>query len=232
MLSTLAVLALGVATSPLAEPVAEVPVSDQAQRLDELDLDSQTVDESPVLQRWLDEVPDLDTDIRHDSTIRPRLRVGYAYSLAEPDTSTGWIGIEDLFGGDSSLTVSGDYRVALNGDDSQSYGAELRYYLRPLGDRVNLAPVAGYRSVHQADEDVSGLTLGMRLTLALSRNGASDISVSQVWVAPGKGDELGITTVSTGYAIAPDLRIATELQIQSSSDISQKQLGVGLEWMF
>ncbi|WLT39382.1 hypothetical protein NON20_07560 [Synechocystis sp. B12] len=54
------------------------------------------------------------------------------------------------------------------------------------------------------------------MVLALSRTGAADISFSQNFVAPGGTAEVGVSTLSVGYALTPQWRIATDVQRQNS----------------
>ncbi|MDJ0560268.1 MAG: hypothetical protein PX638_14290, partial [Microcystis sp. M53599_WE4] len=44
----------------------------------ELDLDPKIRQESPVLERWLEKIPDIAEDIRRDPSFRTRIRLGYA----------------------------------------------------------------------------------------------------------------------------------------------------------
>ena len=67
--------------------------------------------------------------------------------------------------------------------------------------------------------------------LALSRTGAADIAVSQSFVSPGSGDEVGITSLSVGYAVTRQLRIAADLQAQNSRGSKDSRVGILLEWM-
>lgn len=203
---------------------------DGASSLNHLDLDPDLIEESPVLRRWLQQVPDVWSDIRRDPSFRTRLRFGYANFPSSQDASGISVGIEDVFINRSPITVSADYQRSFNGD-RQSYGVDLHYYALPLGSYVNVAPVVGYRSVKGEGYDIDGVNVGARLLLALSRTGAADISVTQSWVAPGSHEEVGITTLSLGYAITHDLRISTDLQQQNAPRQKDNRVGVSLEWM-
>jgi len=188
-----------------------------------LEIDPEALENSPVWQRWLEDVPDLEQDIRHDPSFRSRLSVGYT------DFEDGGyaIGINDVFVGRSGVTLNADYSESFAGDRAV-YGVDLRYYTLPLGSYVNVAPVVGYRSIEDDPIDAAGLNIGVRVLLALSRNGAADMALSQTWVNPGQSDEVGITTLSAGYAITSNLRLATELQNRNGRD----RWGLALEWMF
>lgn len=198
---------------------------------EELDLAPELIEDSPLLQRWLQEIPDVQSEIRTDPSFRTRLRLGYSYFPSTDDASGISVGVEDVFVDRSPLTVSADYQTSFNGE-REAYGADLRYYLLPLGGYVNLAPVVGYRSVQGEHYDTDGVNLGVRLLLSLSRTGAADIALTQSWVAPGSDQEVGLTTLSLGYAIAPNLRISTDLQQQNAPQQKDNRVGVSLEWMF
>ena len=196
----------------------------------ELDLDPKIRQESPVLERWLEKIPDIAEDIRRDPSFRTRIRLGYA-EFPSTDNSSGVIlGVEDVFFGQTSLTLSGDYQTAFNGKRT-AIGANLQYYLLPLGDYVNLAPMVGYRYIQTGNYSTDGLNLGLKLKLALSRTGAADITVSQSFISPGGANEVGLTTLSVGYAITPNLRLAADIQAQNSRARKDSSVGILLEWL-
>jgi hypothetical protein len=214
-------------TTPPA-PVTDSTVTDSTPATS-LDLDPQVIEDSPVLQRWSEEVPDVLSEIRHDPSFRTRVRLGYSQFPAIDHASGFSVGIEDVFVGRSGFTLSGDYQDSEG--DRQSYGADLRYYVLPLGSYVNVAPVLGYRHLETEADQTEGVNLGLRLLLALSRTGAADLSVTQSWVAPGSDQEAGITTFSFGYALTPDLRLSTEVQQQNMPSSKDRRIGIGLEWL-
>ncbi|QZZ23674.1 hypothetical protein J5X98_19825 [Leptothermofonsia sichuanensis E412] len=196
-----------------------------------LDLDPQLIESSPVLQRWLDQVPDVLEDIKRDPSFRTRLRLGYS-SFASSNRAGGWhVGLEDVFLGRTGLTLSADYQASFNGR-RKAWGADLRYYVRPLGSHINLAPVLGYRHLETSRYTTEGLHVGARLLLVPSRTGAADISLTQSWVSPGTGEEVGLTTLSFGYALTRNLRLSTEIQKQNARQRKDSRVGIGLEWMF
>ncbi len=196
----------------------------------ELDLDPKIRQESPVLERWLEKIPDIAEEIRRDPSFRTRIRLGYA-EFPSTDNSSGVIlGVEDVFFGQTSLTLSGDYQTAFNGKRT-AIGANLQYYLLPLGDYVNLAPMVGYRYIQTGNYSTDGLNLGLKLKLALSRTGAADITVSQSFISPGGANEVGLTTLSIGYAITSNLRLAADIQAQNSRARKDSSLGILLEWL-
>jgi hypothetical protein len=215
----------GLATVTLAQPAETSPA-------EQLDLDPQILDNSPVLQRWTEEVPDVLSEIRNDPSFRTRLRVGYSQFPSSDQAGGIHVGIEDLFVPETRLTVSADYQAALNGDRREAYGSELRYYALPLGSSVNVAPVVGYRRMESDRYEIDGVNVGLRLQLQLSRTGAADIALTQSWVNPGSdSEEVGLTTLTFGYALTHDLRLSTDLQRQNAPQHKDSRLGIGFEWM-
>ncbi|QGZ90086.1 hypothetical protein [Microcystis aeruginosa] len=196
----------------------------------ELDLDPKIRQESPVLERWLEKIPDIAEDIRNDPSFRTRIRLGYAEFPSSDNSSGVILGVEDVFFGQTSLTLSGDYQTAFNGKRT-AIGANLQYYFLPLGDYVNLAPMVGYRYIQTGNYSTDGLNLGLKLKLALSRTGAADITVSQSFISPGGANEVGLTTLSVGYAITSNLRLAADIQAQNSRARKDSSLGILLEWL-
>ncbi len=196
----------------------------------ELDLDPKIRQESPVLERWLEKIPDIAEDIRRDPGFRTRIRLGYAEFPSSDNSSGVILGVEDVFFGQTSLTLSGDYQTAFNGKRT-AIGANLQYYFLPLGDYVNLAPMVGYRYIQTGNYSTDGLNLGLKLKLALSRTGAADITVSQSFISPGGDNEVGLTTLSLGYAITSNLRLAADIQAQNSRARKDSSVGILLEWL-
>ncbi len=196
----------------------------------ELDLDPKIRQESPVLERWLEKIPDIAEDIRRDPSFRTRIRLGYAEFPSSDNSSGVILGVEDVFFGQTSLTLSGDYQTVFNGKRT-AIGANLQYYLLPVGDYVNLAPMVGYRYIQTGNYSTDGLNLGLKLKLALSRTGAADITVSQSFISPGGDNEVGLTTLSVGYAITSNLRLAADIQAQNSRARKDSSVGILLEWL-
>ncbi|MBD2461065.1 hypothetical protein H6G89_08425 [Oscillatoria sp. FACHB-1407] len=207
------------------------PNPSPAPTVEPLDIAPEVIEDSPVLQRWLEEVPDVRSQMRHDPAFRTRVRLGYTeLPSTEPDGGV-YVGVEDVFLGRTGLTVSGEYQRALEGD-RQSYGGDLRYYVRPLGSSINVAPLVGYRHLETDEYTTEGVNVGLRLMLALSRTGAADVSLSQSWVDPGGESEVGLTTLSFGYAVTRNLRVSTDIQRQNAAEDKDSRFGIGLEWMF
>jgi hypothetical protein len=195
-----------------------------------LDLSPEIIEDSPVLQRWLEEVPDVLEDIDNDPSFRTRIRLGYSQFPSSGDTGGFNVGVEDIFIGQTGLTIGGDYQASFNGE-RKSYGADVHYYVLPLGNYVNIAPVLGYRQIKSNDYSTNGVNVGLRLMLALSRTGAADLSLTQSFVSPGDSDEVGMTTLSLGYALTKHLRLSAELQKQNSSRDKDSRVGLVIEWM-
>ncbi len=103
--------------------------------------------------------------------------------------------------------------------------------MRPLGSYVNIAPLVGYRHLQTDEYSTDGVNVGARLKLVLSRGGAADISLTQSWVAPGTTEEVGLTTLSFGYAMTRNLRLSTDIQKQNSRQSKDSRVGIVLEWM-
>lgn len=196
----------------------------------DLNLTPEDLKNSPVLRRWLHKVPNILDEINNDPGFRTRLRLGYSL-FPSKDAAGGWIiGVEDLLIDRSRFTVSGGYQATFNGE-RQAYGADLHYYVRPLGKYVNLAPLVGYRHLSTDEYSMDGINLGARLLLVLSRGGAADISFTQSWVSPGTDEEVGLTTLSFGYAVTRNLRLSTDIQKQNSRHDKDNRVGIVLEWM-
>lgn len=183
----------------------------------ELDLDPKVIRNSPVLQRWQKQVPNVTEEIKTDPSFRPRLRLGYSASELN-------IGIEDLPIERTRFTTSANYQ-------SSNWGADLHYYVRPLGSYINVAPLVGYRHLNVQGQTIDGANLGIRALFVLSRGGGADISLTQSWVAPFSSAQTGLTTLSIGYALTHNLRLSTELQKRNSPIQKENRFGIGLEWM-
>jgi len=213
-------------SAPNAAPITPAPTSPS-----QLDLDPKLIQDSPVLQRWLTNPPDLAEDIRNDPSFRTRLRLGYV-QYPSTDQAAGWqIGIEDVMLARSRFTLSADYQAAFNGD-RESWGADLRYYVLPLGSVINIAPQVGYRRLETPQYTTDGVNLGAKLLLVPSRTGAVDLALTQTWVNPGGDEEVGLTTLSVGYALTRNLRLSTDFQKQNSRFRKDSRVGISVEWMF
>lgn len=198
-----------------------------------LNLTPEVIEQSPVLQRWLEAVPNVQSDIRNDPSFPTRLQIGYSAFPSSGSSSGFAVGVEDWFVGKSPLTISADYQQNFEGD-RQAYGANLHYYVLPLGGYVNVAPIVGYRAIKSTNSavnstNINGANLGVRLRLVPSRTGAADITLDQSWVV-GNSESLSVTQLNLGYAITNDLRISTDLEWQSSASRGDRRVGINLEW--
>jgi hypothetical protein len=201
-----------------------------AEPLPDPDIDPQMIQESPTLQRWQEKIPDIAEEIRHDPAFRTRIRLGYLNFPSSNHASGLGVGVEDIFFGRTGLTLSGNYETDFQGD-RMAVGANLQYYVLPLGDYLNLAPMVGYRYIQTDNYATDGVNLGIKLKLSLSRTGAADITVSQGFISPGGADEVGLTTFSVGYAMTKNLRLAADIQAQNSRARKDSTVGIFLEWM-
>lgn len=211
-------------TEPPSDPDAD------AESPAQLDISPDIIENSPVLQRWREEVPNVWREIRNDPSFRTRVRLGYSQFMSDEEERGVLIGVEDIFLGRTGLTVSGSFQTSFDGD-FMTYGGNLNYYILPLGGYINIAPLVGYRHLEIDDYSTSGVQVGAKLLLALSRGGAADIALSQSFVSPGSSDEVGLTALSIGYAITPDLRLSTDIERQNSKERKDYRLGIVLEWM-
>lgn len=209
--------------------IAAVPTFGETPPGQELDLSPEVIKNSPVLQRWRQKIPNVLEDIKNDPSFVTRVRLGYSLYLEEQAGGIN-LGVEDIFIDSTGLTISGEYQTTFSGK-RKAYGADLRYYLRPLGNYVNFAPVVGYRNLKTNSYSTSGLNLGVKLLIVLSRSGAADISFTQSWVAPNTSEEVGLTNISFAYAIARKIRLSTDLQQQNSRTSKDRRVGVSLEFI-
>lgn len=205
--------------------VALTPSSGRA-----IDLRPEVIEQSPLLQRWLQQVPDVTSEITYSPSFRTRLRLGYSQFPSTNQALGINLGIEDVFLGRSGFTISGDYYTTFDGQ-RQGWGADLHYYLRPLGSYVNISPVVGYRHVDTPLYSTDGLNVGLRLMVVLSRGGGADFSLTQSWLAPGSDREIGIFNFSAGYALTSTLRLSADLQQQNARQRQDSRAAIVLEWM-
>lgn len=207
----------------LSNPASSNPkISRQA---DELEIDRQIIERSPVLRRWLEKPPDLLEDIYNTPSFDKKLRIG----LTSRNNSLGMeAGFEDLFVGQSPLTVSGSYQTEFSGRESEIQ-ANLRYYLLPLGSYWNIAPIVGYRQFNQFERpQIAGLDVGLQGVLVLSPH-SSDLRLSHTFTAPSGNLEMSVTTLSTSYAITNNLRLGTKIEWRRSPLIYDSRVGFLLE---
>ena len=206
------------------------PVVSPNNSTQDLDLSPEVINNSPVLQRWRNKLPNLLEEIKNDPSFKTRLRLGYSQFPSTGHTGGVNVSVEDVLIGTSGLTVSGDYQAAFNGKRT-AYSADLRYYVLPLGSYINIAPVVGYRHLETDRYSTDGVNVGGRILLVLSRGGAADVALTQSFVSPGSSEEVGLTTLSAGYAITRNLRLSTDIQKQNAREGKDSRVGIVLEFM-
>lgn len=211
-------------------PARSDDLDDLIEKGQEFNLSPEIIENSPVLQKWLQEIPNVLEDIKNQPSFRTRVRLGYTQFPSSDDVGGIYVGIEDVFIDRSRFTVSGEYNTSFKGE-RLSLGGDLHYYILPLGSYVNLSPVLGYRYLATDGYHTDGVNVGVRLLLALSPEGASDIFITQSFVSPGSSQEVGIMTISAGYAVTENLRISTDIQWQNSIQHKDSRVGINLEWL-
>lgn len=214
---------------PLLAQVDDSPLDSEPVNSQSVDLSPEIIEGSPVLQRWLEEVPNVLEEIHNDPSFRTRVRVGYAQVTSDDDGSGVNVGVEDIFIGGTGLTLSGDYFAGSGGFSGG--GAQLRYYVLPLGGYFNLAPVVGYRHIEGESYSTSGVELGGRAMLVLSRTGGADLSVGYSVVGIGGDQTVGLGTLAVGYAITPQFRLSTDIRRHDADGDNDTRFGIALEWM-
>jgi hypothetical protein len=222
----------GICNSVWAEPMVadrRSVIASPASAAKDLNLPPTIV--SPTLEKWHNQIPNVKTDIATDPAFRTRLRLGYESFGDRSTNPTGWqLGLEDLRLGTSRATFNAHYRSNSTGRD-RDLGADVNYSLMPLGKKFQLAPTIGYRHLAIENNATTGLNLGLRTRLILSRRSGADITFDQSWVAPGSDRETGLSRLSFGYAITKNMRIATDWQRQRSSRRKDDRFGLAVEWM-
>lgn len=182
---------------------------------------SESSESSALWRRWRQGVPDVAQQMRDRPSFRTRVRAGYGEIADEG----GWVvGVEDLRVGRSRLMLAGE--VGRGGAFRSEYG-EVRAYLRSLGSGWNVAPTVGYQAFDWDAGRVSGMALGGRLMVPLSRGGGADLAVGKRFVLGG-GE---VTTVGVGYAVTARMRVGTEFQRWRSGDFGETRGMVMVEWM-
>ncbi len=201
-----------------------------------LNLSPETIENSPVLQRWLESIPNVQSDIRNDPSFTTRIQAGYTFFPSSNGTGGIVIGVDDVFIGQTPLTLSADYQqnfTERGGAASQyraAYGADLHYYILPLGSYFNVSPIVGYRHAESgSDYSVDGAHVGLRARFVPSRTGAADITLDQSWIV-GDSESLNITQLNVGYAVTQNLRLSTDFEWQSTASEGDSRVGVNLEW--
>ncbi|AFZ44585.1 hypothetical protein PCC7418_2438 [Halothece sp. PCC 7418] len=198
---------------------------------EELDLDPTLIENSPVLQRWGQEIPDLSAEMSSDPSFDTRFQVGYV-QYPSGDQISGWIiGVEDIFLGRNGVTVSVGYSESFNHDRAH-FKSDFSYSLLPLGNYFNVAPVMGYHALETEDYQEDGLNLGLQVRLILSRTGAADIRLTQSFISPTTETEVGLTNLAIGYSLTKQLRLNVEIEKQNARQAKESRVGILTQWQF
>lgn len=185
------------------------------------------IQSSPTLKKWRRSLPNIRQDINNDPSFKTRIRLGY--TRFSPSNTHGLsLGLEDLRIGRTPVTLSASYSYS---PTVSTWGIDVQPYICPLGGYMNVAPVIGIRSLSTSTTQTTEFNLGARLLLVPSRGGGADVTLQQTWMAIGTDREIGIGKISVGYAIAPKLRIATDLERWHGRSIGETRASLLLEWM-
>jgi hypothetical protein len=201
-----------------------------AQPTTDIDLSPEIINGSPVLKKWMKEIPDVMNDINTDPSFRTRVKFGYSQFPSAGQAGGFHLAVDDVFFGRSGLSASANYNATFDGIRS-NYGVDAQYYLLPLGGFFNVTPLVGFRHLQTDKYNRDGLNLGLKLMLIPSRGGGADISLSQSFVGLGGSTETGLTTLSVGYALTHNFRLSTDIQQQNAKENYDSRVGIGIEWM-
>ncbi len=199
------------------------PASEPDNALD-LGIEQDIIESSPVLQRWLDQPPDLLDEIRTTPALPTRLQAAVSHDY--------WtVGLADLTLV-PRLTLSGDYQQSFDEPDDRQFGSVLRYYVAPAGSLINFAPQVGYRTLDQSNRSLRGLQYGAQVSVALAPR-AADITLSYTWLDPVNTDDgwATLADVTAAYALSPSIRIAGRYRWQHTTIRKDRHFGVVLEWI-
>lgn len=216
--------------SPVFAETAESVSSSEA-----FDLDPHIIQDSPIIQKWIKEIPDVEEKIRHTPSFPTLFRWGYSQFPSNNQSGGFFLGVEDIFIGNTPLTFSADYATDLSHNpqgERTSVGGTLQYYLLPLGSYVNIAPVIGYKYIATNGYHSDGVNVGVKVKLAFSPQGAADVSLIQSFIAPTGDNEVGLTEIRAGYAINRHLRLSSGVSWQNSVKQEDSQVTIGLEWIW
>jgi hypothetical protein len=195
-----------------------------------IEIAPEIINGSPVLQKWLKGIPDVQNEIKTEPSFRTRVKVGYSQYPSANQAGGFHAAIDDIFFGRSGLSASANYNSASTGKRT-AYGVDAQYYLFPLGGYVNITPLVGFRHLETDKYNRDGLNLGAKVMIVPARGGGADVAISQSWVGFGSPTETGLTTFSVGYALTEHLRISTEIQQQNAKENYDSRVGFGVEWM-
>ncbi len=227
----MAVLCVGCWGNILPSSAQTPPPAEAQPPNNAIDLSPEIINGSPVLQKWLKEIPDVMNDIKTDPSFRTRVKAGYSQYPSAGQTGGYHLAVDDIFFGRSGLSASANYNATFSGE-RVNYGVDAQYYLLPLGGYINVTPLVGFRHLQTDKYNRDGLNLGLKLMLVPSRGGGADIALSQSFVNLGGGSsEIGLTTLSVGYAFTNHLRLSTDIQQQNARENYDSRVGIGIEWM-
>jgi hypothetical protein len=214
-----------VAQNPPQPEIQPTPTNNNS-----IDLSPEIINSSPVLQKWLNGIPDVMIDIKTAPSFRTRIKVGYSQYPSTSQAGGFHVAVDDVFFGSQGLSASANYNSSSTGNRT-AYGVDAQYYLFPLGGYLNITPLVGFRHLETDKYSRDGLNLGVKLMLVPSRGGGADLALSQSWVGFGSSTETGLTTLSVGYALTNNLRLSTDIQQQNAKENYDSRIGFGVEWM-
>lgn len=215
---------------PTMATLAENP--EKANQGESLDIDSQLIEDSPLIQKWIDKIPDVGEDIKNKPIFFSRVIINYSQFPAQNHSSGIYLAVEDVFIGNTPLTLSAEYSQTINNSQNNFFlvGGDAQYYLFPLGNNFNIAPVLGYKYIETGKYNQNGVNLGIKLRLGFSTSG--DISLTQSFISPLGGEDVGVTEIKTGYAISENLGLFTGIAWYNSIAQKDSRVNMGLQWRF
>ena len=96
----------------VANLVAQDPARTESQpATNSIDLSPEIINGSPVLQKWLNGIPDVMSDIKNDPSFRTRVKVGYSQYPSTGQTGGFHLAVDDVFIGKSGLSEIGRAHV-------------------------------------------------------------------------------------------------------------------------
>jgi hypothetical protein len=214
----------------VAQTLAQTETQPASKNNNLIEIAPEIINGSPVLQKWLKGIPDVQNEIKTEPSFRTRVKVGYSQYPSANQAGGFHAAIDDIFFGRSGLSASANYNSSSTGNRT-TYGVDAQYYLFPLGGYVNITPLVGFRHLETDKYKRDGLNLGAKVMLVPSRGGGADVAISQSWVGFGSPTETGLTTFSIGYALTEHLRLSTDIQQQNAKENYDSRVGIGVEWM-
>jgi hypothetical protein len=191
----------------------------------QVEVDPQVIQNSPVLQRWLTNPPDLLEDIYNYPSFGTKLRLGI---ISRDDRLGLDVGAEDIFIGQSPFTLSASYQTLFPTPES-SFDVKSRYYIFPLGSYFNLAPQLGYRQFNSLDDrSLSGIEVGVQGILVLSPRSA-DLRLSHGFTNFATNSELSVTALTASYALGRNFWLGSKIEWRRSPLQSDSRAGIFFE---